>query len=172
MKYKLRYIQRDDAEKLEYAFARQGWHKPLSQFITYFAEQQRGKRKVFVAELEGDILGYVTLMSQAVSGPFKDMKIPEIADFNVLIDYRGNGIGRALLDAAEAEAAKVCDLVCLGVGMHSDYGRAQRMFALRGYVPDGSGIWYKGEILQKNEAAVNDDNLTLYMIKQLKKMRE
>ncbi len=44
----------------------------------------------------------------------------------------------------EALAAETSDTVCLGVGLHSGYGAAQRMYVLRGYVPDGSGVWYEG----------------------------
>lgn len=46
----------------------------------------------------------------------------------------------------EALAAETSDTVCLGVGLHSGYGAAQRMYVLRGYVPDGSGVWYEGRV--------------------------
>ncbi|WP_417419328.1 hypothetical protein [Hominenteromicrobium sp.] len=46
--------------------------------------------------------------------------------------------------SVEALAAETSDTVCLGVGLHSGYGAAQRMYVLRGYVPDGSGVWYEG----------------------------
>lgn len=45
-----------------------------------------------------------------------------------------------------AQAAETSDTVCLGVGLHSGYGAAQRMYVLRGYVPDGSGVWYEGRV--------------------------
>lgn len=35
-------------------------------------------------------------------------------------------------------AAETSDTVCLGVGLHSGYGAAQRMYVLRGYVPDAA----------------------------------
>lgn len=44
------------------------------------------------------------------------------------------------MDAVEALAAVTSDTVCLGVGLHSGYGAAQRMYVLRGYVPDGSVV--------------------------------
>ena len=52
----------------------------------------------------------------------------------------GRGVGSALMDAVEALAAVTSDTVCLGVGLHSGYGAAQRMYVLRGYVPDGSVV--------------------------------
>ena len=168
LKIKIRPIERDDAEKFEYAFLQQGWHKSSIQFIEYYKQQKSGLRKVFVAEFDGQLLGYVTLMPEAGAGPFKGMKIPEIVDFNVLKNYQRNGVGSALLDAAEAEASKVSDCVCLGVGLHSGYGSAQRMYVKRGYVPDGSGVWYNGEQLGEMVPTFNDDDLNLFFKKELK----
>jgi GNAT superfamily N-acetyltransferase len=168
MKFIIRYLQRDDAEKFEYGFSCQGWKKTASQFIDYYIEQLSGKRIIFVAEFEGDVLGYVTLLNHAEDGPFVGMQIPEIKDFNVLAAYQKNGIGTSLLDSAENEARKKSDKVCLGVGLHAGYGEAQKMYVKRGYIPDGSGIWYRNRRLAEGAATVNDDNLTLYMIKQLK----
>ena len=81
---------------------------------------------------------------------------------------RGRGVGSALMDAVEALAAEASDTVCLGVGLHSGYGAAQRMYVLRGYVPDGSGVWYEGHVLEQYVPCVNDDELVLYLSKKLK----
>lgn len=170
MKITIRPIVRSDCAKFEAAFSEQGWHKSEVMFIEYLKQQNTGKRKVFVAEHQGELLGYVTLLPKCESGPFADSEkpIPEIVDFNVLKKYQRNGIGTALMDAAEAEAFKRSDCVCLGVGLHSGYGAAQRMYVKRGYVFDGSGIWYRDEPLPEMATAVNDDDLNLYMLKQLK----
>ncbi len=66
------------------AFSTQNWTKGQSQFERYFAERLSGKRQVFVAEVNGEVAGYATLLPEAETGPFKDRGIPEIADFNVL----------------------------------------------------------------------------------------
>lgn len=47
-------------------------------------------------------------------------------------------------------------------------GTAQRMYVLRGYVPDGSGVWYEGHVLEQYVPCVNDDELVLYLSKKLK----
>ena len=73
-------------------------------------------------------------------GPFAGTGWPYIVDFAVLERVRGRGVGSALMDAVEALAAVTSDTVCLGVGLHSGYGAAQRMYVLRGYVPDGSVV--------------------------------
>lgn len=168
MKIKIRAIERADAGRFEYAFAEQGWNKPASQFLMYYKEQQTGRRKVFVAVFEDEILGYVTLLPAAVEGPFKGLSIPEIKDFNVLKKYQGNGVGTKLIEAAEHEAFRMADSVSLAVGMHQGYGAAQRMYAKRGYIPDGSGLWYKDAQLPEMAETVNDDDLNLYLIKVLK----
>ena len=40
-------------------------------------------------------------------------------------------------DRTKEIAGKYADIVYLGVGLHSGYGSAQRMYVKRGYVPDG-----------------------------------
>jgi hypothetical protein len=53
------------------------------------------------------------------------------------------------------------------VGLHAGYGPAQRLYVKRGYVPDGSGVWYQDKPLPMNAPSRNDDNLALYMSKAL-----
>ena len=67
----------------------------------------------------------------------------------------------------EELAAETSDTVCLGVGLHSGYGAAQRMYVLRGYVPDGSGGWYEGRVWDQYAPCVNDDELNLFLSKKL-----
>ena len=60
---------------------------------------------------------------------------------HVFEKFQRCGIGTMLMERIEAIAAKNADIVCLGVGLHSGYGAAQKMYAKRGYIPDGSGVW-------------------------------
>lgn len=94
---------------------------------------------------------------------------PEIVDFGVLEKYRNQGIGTALMNIAEKVAAEYADIVYLGVGLHSGYGSAQRMYVKRGYIPDGSGVWYNDKICNPYEECKNDDDLVLYLSKKLQK---
>ena len=66
--------------------------------------------------------------------------MPEINDFNVVRSYRRRGIGTALMDEAETLIRERSVEAGIGVGMYADYGPAQRMYVLRGYVPDGLGL--------------------------------
>ena len=73
-----------------------------------------------------------------------------------------------LRDQAEAIAARYGDTVYLGVGLHNGYGSAQRMYVKRGYVPDGSGVWYGDQNCPQYAPCCNDDDLVLYLSKKLK----
>jgi GNAT superfamily N-acetyltransferase len=149
------------------AFSAENWSKPEKQFELYFVEQQNGTRQVFVAEFNGEVAGYATLLPQAPDGAFKGMNIPEILDFNVLIQFQRRGIGTAIMDAIETEVRGYSDRICLGVGLHRGYGTAQRMYVKRGYVPDGSGVWYGDEVQEPYAACRVDAALVLYLSKDL-----
>ncbi len=163
----VRSMEPGDIESLEAGFLEQGWHKPAAQYEGYYQEQQSGLRLVFVAEWDGEAAGYTTLLPCAKAGSYAGRNIPEISDFNVLIKFQRRGIGSCILDAAERAAAKVSDAVSLGVGLHAGYGTAQRLYVKRGYVPDGSGVWYKDHPLEPYTACMNDDDLVLYFLKKL-----
>lgn len=60
-----------------------------------------------------------------------------------------------------------CRKSVFGVGVHSGYGPAQRLYVKRGYNFDGSGVWYQGKQLDQYAPCVNDDDLLLYMAKDL-----
>lgn len=156
-----------DIEKLVTGFAEQGWNKLQQQFINYYNQQENKEKQVIVAELNGNVAGYVTLLPQAETGPFAYKSIPEIVDFNVLIKYQKRGIGTKIMDITESLAKHNSDYVSLSVGLHKGYGSAQRMYVKRGYIPDGTGVWYYGKQLEPNAKCENEDELTLYFIKSL-----
>lgn len=158
----IRAMHQADIETINKHFTAQGWAPRTTVLERYLAEQQAGIRQTFVADQVNDVAGYVTLLTTARTGPFAD-KLPEISDFNVFTKFQRHGIGSTLLDAAEQAAAAVS----LGVGLHAGYGPAQRLYVKRGYVPDGSGVWYQDKPLPMNAPSRNDDDLVLYMSKAL-----
>jgi len=164
----IRMLRHADAVLFAQAFRQQGWNKPESQFYAYLDQMIQGMRQVFVADYEGRPIGYVCLLPKASHGPFSKMSIPYLSDFNVLVAFQHQGIGSMLMDAAEQAAfdAGATD-ICLGVGLHPGYGAAQRMYIKRGYVPDGSGIWYQNKLLPLKAPCFNDDDLVIYMRKEL-----
>jgi len=125
-------------------------------------------RDVLVAFIEEKFAGYLTICWSSTYPPFREAMIPEIVDFNVLPQYRRQGIGTALMDKAENEIAKLFRVTGIGVGMDADYGAAQRLYVLRGYVPDGRGLHYQDHYPKHGEQVTVDDGLALYFTKELK----
>ena len=161
----IRPMRPQDEQDINAGLRAMGWDDRPGLYDRYMAEEKEGKRLTFVAEKGGQPVGYVTLIRSAEHGPFADKGWPEVADFNVFEAYRRQGIGSALMDAAEAAAAEFSDVVTIGVGLYVSYGTAQRMYVKRGYIPDGSGVWYQGKPLPPYEPCVNDDDLVLYFSK-------
>ena len=161
-------LEAQDIPEIAAAFAALGWNKPASQYERYFAEQESGQRTVFVAFLDNAFAGYVTVQWQSHYPPFLDANVPEIVDFNVLPNFRRQGIGNRLMDEAEQAVAKRSPVVGIGVGMYADYGSAQRMYVKRGYIPDGRGLYSQGHWVQGGEQVIVDDDLTLCFTKQLR----
>ncbi|MBI5052901.1 MAG: GNAT family N-acetyltransferase [Chloroflexi bacterium] len=163
----VRELIETDCETISRAFAAQGWNKPLSKYLRYLEESLEGRRTVLVAEYQNQVAGYVTIVWGSDYPPFKTLQIPEIVDFNVLIKYRRQGIGRTLMNEAERRIATNHKTVGISVGLTSDYGAAQIMYVKRGYVPDGHGISKDGTTLNLGSHAIVDHDLTLHLTKTL-----
>jgi GNAT superfamily N-acetyltransferase len=164
----IRLFDSRDIPEITKAFEELGWNKPASQYERYLVEQVFKIREMYVALVKGQFSGYITICWQSNYGPFREKNIPEIMDFNVLPKFRRMGIGTQLMDRAESEILKVSPVAGIGVGMPPDYGAAQRLYVLRGYVPDGNGLYHKGKPIKHGEAITADDNLALYLMKELK----
>ena len=121
-----------------------------------------------MAEYQGQVAGYVNVYPDSQWGAFANRGYPEIVDFGVLEPYRRQGVGSKLMDLAEEIAAQYAEVVYLGVGLHRGYGSAQRMYVKRGYLPDGTGVWYGDEVCEQNGVYCNDDSLALYLSKKLR----
>lgn len=164
----IRDMVHSDAQIISDGEVAQGWSRTLEKYEMRLRHQAAGKCVALVAEYEGQVAGYVHVYPNPESGAFADQGYPEIVDFGVLEKYRKNGIGNKLMDVAEEVASTYGDTVCIGVGLHSGYGSAQRMYVKRGYIPDGSGVWYRDAVCPMNGACRNDNDLVLYLSKKLK----
>ena len=162
---KIRNMQESDISAISDEEIAQGWSDTSEKYKMRIRDQDAGKCVALAAEFGGKIAGYINLYRNSEYGPFANHGIPEIIDFGVLEKFRRNGIGTALMDTAEKIAFSFSDLVCLCVGLHGGYGSAQRMYVKRGFVPDGSGVWYKDAPCKQNEIYRNDDDLVLYFSK-------
>ena len=166
MNITIRLLEAQDIQPMYSSFADTGGYRPPLLFERYLAEQDRGTRVVLVAYLDKDFVGYVTIKWQSDYPPFAEKGIPEINDLNVLPPFQRRGIASALVDEAEKRIFERSPIAGIGVGMYSDYGAAQRMYVLRGYVPDGLGLFYKGIHVKPGQELMVDDDLTLYLTKE------
>lgn len=163
----IRPLQPEDAQKITDAEVAQGWHQTIDKYLMRLDHAAQGKCTALVAELAGEPVGYINVYPSSQWGPPALRGNTEIVDFGVLEKVRNRGIGTALMDAAEAIARQHGSLVYLGVGLHSGYGAAQRMYVKRGYLPDGKGAWYHDQEAAPYESYPLDDDLCLYLTKQL-----
>ena len=160
-------MEEKDAKTITDEEIAQGWHVSIGKYHTRLKDQTEKKAVALVAEYEGAVAGYINLYYKATTGPFAEKSYPEIVDFGVLEKYRNRGIGTILMDTGEKLASEQSDIITLGVGLHSGYGSAQRMYIKRGYIPDGSGVWYQNSECPPYSACRNDDDLILYFYKKL-----
>ena len=162
----IRKMQESDIQELSRGFISQGWPSREEILTRYFKEQESGEREVLVAEVEGALAGYITILSCAKQGPFAEI-YPELSDFNVFEPFQNQGIGNLLLEEAEKQVRLISDKVTLGVGLHSGYGPAQRLYIKRGYIPDGTGVWYQNHQPAMNAVCEDIGELILYLSKNL-----
>ena len=164
----VRDMEEADARIFCDKYTAQGWHPEVEYYLMRMREHAEGKCVALTAEYQGHPAGSVYVYMNAEAGPFRDKHWPYIVDFSVLQKYQRRGVGSRLMDAAEKIAAQHADVVCLGVGLCREYGSAQRMYAKRGYIPDGSGVWYQDKpCVQYETVCTIDDDLVLYIYKKL-----
>lgn len=164
----IRDMALEDAEAIAAEECAQGWNQSAQKYYERISHRNEGRCIALTAEYKGDIAGYISVYPNSELGAFGGKGYPEIVDFGVLEKFRRLGIGSSLMDAAEQIASQYADTVYLGVGLHSGYGSAQRMYVKRGYIPDGSGVWYRDKVCPCYAECLNDDDLVLYLFKKLR----
>ena len=164
----IRDMEAADAQILNDEYTAQGWHPEIDYYHMRMREHAEGKCVALTAVYQGHPAGAVYVYFSAQEGPFKGKGWPEIVDFGVLQKYQRKGIGNQMMATAEQIASQHADTVCLGVGLCREYGTAQRMYVKRGYIPDGSGVWYQNkQCVQYETVCTIDDDLVLFLSKRL-----
>lgn len=157
-----------DAQWIQDSFAQ---HDPRPKPAGYFAHlcdaQAQDRFRLFVASAGDDYVGHCKVDFRPEYAHFSKNRIPEIQDLYVIAPFRCQGVGSALLDVAETTIAELSKVAGIGVGLYADYGSAQRLYTRRGYIPDGRGIAYEGTTLCPGQRVLVDDDLVLYLIKDL-----
>ena len=135
---------------------------------TYLADHAEPSGAGFIAMRGHDAVGYVAILWESNFAPFRDRDIPLIHQVAVASPLRRQGIATSLMDAAE-ELARGRGTATLGitVGLFDEYGPAQRLYAQRGYVPDGRGACLGQQPLRKGMRVTIDDDLIVWLTKDL-----
>ena len=169
----IRNMEEADAQIFTDEEIAQGWQQDISKYMARLRDQSVGKCISLTAVYKGLPAGYVNVYLAGLGGAFSGKGFPEIVDFGVLEKYRRKGIGNKLMDVAEEIAGQYANTVWLGVGLHSGYGSAQRMYVKRGYIPDGTGVWYRDKPCAQYETEIaNDDDLVLFLSKRIERRGE
>ena len=66
----IRRMIKADIEHISQAFIHQGWPGRKDILTSYFQEQENRERDVLVAESDGFVAGYITILPAAKHGPF------------------------------------------------------------------------------------------------------
>lgn len=66
----IRRMIKADIEHISQAFIHQGWPGREDILTSYFQEQENRERDVLVAESDGFVAGYITILPYAKHGPF------------------------------------------------------------------------------------------------------
>jgi ribosomal protein S18 acetylase RimI-like enzyme len=82
--------------------------------------------------------------------------------------FRRRGVATRLMNAAE-QLARDRGAATLGitVGLFDEYGPAQRLYARRGYVPDGRGACQDQRPLSEGARVTMDHDLIMWLTKDL-----
>lgn len=163
----IRQASHADADWMQESFSKIGWTKPDGYFADCCRLQGEGKLVLLVATIDGDYVGHCKVIWEPDYPFFKEKNIPETQDLNVLGEYRRQGIATGLMDESERLIGERSRVAGIGFGLYGDYGAAQRMYILRGYVPDGRGIVYNDVYVTPGESYRVDDDLVLGLVKQL-----
>lgn len=98
--------------------------------------------KILVAEVDNKIAGYITILTKVRSEELAagDFEFGLVTDIVVLKKFRNNGLGKELLEAAEAYA-RACKVKWLRIGALDNNQAARTLYASMGF----SGLYVELE---------------------------
>lgn len=113
-------------------------------------------------------IGIACLLWESDYAGFRDRGIPLVHQLCVAEPFRRRGVATRLMDAAEALARdRGVRTLGITVGLFDAYGPAQRLYARRGYVPDGRGACQGQQPLRPGTQVTMDDDLIMWLTKDL-----
>jgi GNAT superfamily N-acetyltransferase len=121
-----------------------------------------------VAISGSDVVGYVAIVWESAYAGFRSRGIPLVHQISVSEPCRRRGVATLLMDAAEQRAAdRGITTLGITVGLFDEYGPAQRMYARRGYIPDGRGACLSHRPLSEGTQVRLDHDVMLWLTKEL-----
>jgi GNAT superfamily N-acetyltransferase len=134
----------------------------------YLAGHAEPEGASLIAVRGAEVLGYVAIVWESNYEGFRSRGIPLLHQISVAEPYRRQGVATRLMDAAEGLArSQGVGTMGITVGLFDAYGAAQRMYARRGYVPDGRGACLDKRPLREGERVTVDHNLIMWLTKDL-----
>lgn len=161
----IRQMKKVDIKLVYEVFNYHDIRKSLEYIHKCWEENLTGQRITLLAFCQCQFAGSLHLLATSHYPHFVQRGIPEINDFNVIPPFRKQGIGNALMEAIENIALNKYGVVGIGVGLYQSYGNAQRLYAKRGFIPDGQGVMYNEQPVAPGAEVRVDDDLNLYFTK-------
>jgi GNAT superfamily N-acetyltransferase len=131
----------------------------------HFQYHENGESTTILAYELARLVGIVTIRWHSRYPLFRERNIPLIQNIEIRYEDRGRGLGNAMLERAEQEIAQRSPLAGLVVGISEDYGPAQKLYAKRGYIPDGRGVCRDFTPLKIGDQVTVDHDIMLWLIK-------
>ena len=160
-------LTEDRVDWIAEQFSRLAWAKSDGYFRECFAAQERGELVVLLARSGEQLHGYLKVAWTPDYSPFRNQGIPEIQDLNVVPASRRKGVATRLMDTAEQLILELSPVVGIGVGLHPGYAAAQRMYIMRGYIPDAMPLTYGEDFVTEGQEVRLDDELILHLTKKI-----
>ncbi|HET8840333.1 MAG TPA: GNAT family N-acetyltransferase [Ktedonobacteraceae bacterium] len=133
----------------------------------HFSGHAEGQSETFLAWVDDHLAGYLTMRWESHNPLFRQRQIPLIHHLGVFPQYQRQGIASRLMDEAERLIATRATQAGITVGLFDAYGPAQRLYAKRGYLPDGRGACQGQRPLKLGEAITVGHDLILWLTKDL-----
>jgi GNAT superfamily N-acetyltransferase len=148
-------------------FTRYVYDMNADKAYTHFADHGDGRGATCLAHMHGELAGFVTIRWQSHHASFRRENIPLIHHLEVFPAFRRQGLASCLMDEAEKLIATRASKAGITVGLFDAYGPAQRLYAKRGYIPDGRGACKRHEPLRQGEVITIDHDILIWMTKDL-----
>ncbi|CAN5564398.1 GNAT family N-acetyltransferase [soil metagenome] len=161
-----------DLEQVIELFAHALYGGNIDDAQAHLADHRKGDGDTWLAHVDGLFAGFITIRWQSNNPRFRADNIPLIHHLEVFDGFRRQGIAERLMDEAEQLIATRAQQVGITVGLFDAYGPAQRLYAKRGYIPDGRGLCQGQRPLKQGETVTIDHDIILWLTKNLSTSEE